>query len=444
MKFALNATTLANIKRNDSRKRLTDGDGLYLLLFVKGGSHGWRLDYTFNGRRKTLSLGTYPKTSLKLAREKAQAAQALVAAGTDPSASRKMEKLQHKRQKEVQALIVAGQPLPESFTAIARDWFEAQRSDWTEGYARKVLDRLEHDVLPWIGNRPIASITALEVLEVLRRIQDRGAVETAHRVRGYITQVFDCAIATNLMLVNPAGSLHRVMRKPAPVKHRAAILDPDTLSGLLRALHGYSGSLVVRTALKLAPMVMLRPGELRKARWEEFDLDKQTWTIPAVRMKRRRVGKQGEPHIVPLSRQAVMVLRELRPLTCRNDAGLVFRGERDYDRPMSENTINAALRRLGYDTQKEMTGHGFRATARTILAERLGVAPEVIEAQLDHKVKDPLGHAYNRAKYLAQRREIMQLWSDCLECLRLGKPVPEATWRGSHVEPPQALPRLAA
>ena len=331
--YPLSDTAIRTVKPGDPRKRLTDGKGLYLLLFVKGGAHGWRLDYAIHGRRKTLSLGTYPETSLKLAREKAEEARRLVAAGTDPSDHRKAAKAEAQQERQEQKLVAEGQA----------------QSD-------------------------------------------------------------------------PTRDLKDALRKPI-VRHMAAITDPARLAELLRAIDGYHGSLVVCTALRLAPMLMLRPGELRFAQWAEIDLDTATWAIPAQRMKREKAGKlNGSPHLVPLPRQAVDLLRALHPLTGRGP--YVFRGERNYDRAMSENTVNAALRRMGYSTKEDITGHGFRATARTILDERLGFDRAAIEAQLAHAVKDVNGRAYNRTEFVEQRRTMLQAWADYLDTLRQGKVLP--------------------
>jgi integrase len=417
----LSDTTIRNVKPGDTRKRLTDGKGLYLLLFVKGGSHGWRLDYTINGRRKTLSLGTYPDTGLKLAREKADEARRLVAAGIDPSDKRKESKAQAVQERQAEAMSAAGLPMPGTFESVAREWYEVRKGEWSDSYGEKIMRRLEVDVFPWLGARPIGSITPPELLEVLRRIESRGVVETAHRAHENCGQVFRYAVATGAATSDPTRDLKGALRKPQ-ARHMAAITDPTKLAELLRAIHGYTGSLVVCTALRLAPMLMLRPGELRMAAWEEFDLDAALWAIPAHRMKRGKDGKaSGPPHMVPLPSQAVELLRGLYPLT--GPTGYVFQGERDRKRPMSENTINAALRRMGYNTQEDMTGHGFRATARTILDERLGFDRAAIEAQLAHAVKDANGRAYNRTEFLEQRRTMLQGWADYLDKLRQGAEV---------------------
>ena len=408
------------VKPGDPRKRLNDGSGLYLLLFVKGGSHGWRLDYSIGGRRKTLSLGTYPDTGLALARAKADEARKLVSAGTDPSGVRKEGKAEAERVREAERRADAGLPPVDSFEAVAREWHETRKGEWSASYAGKILDRLVADVFPYVGARPVGAITPPELLKVLRRIESRGVIETAHRARENCSQVFRFAVATGRAERDPAQDLKDALRKP-DVKHFAAITDPKRMGELLRACDTYAGTPVVRTALRLAPMLLLRPGELRHAQWSEIDLDAATWTVPAHRMKREKAGKMaGPPHVVPLPTQAVEAFRDLQPLT---GASLyVFRGERHHDRPMSENTVNAALRAMGFPAD-EVTGHGFRASARTMLAERLNVDESVIEAQLSHSVKDSLGRAYNRTQFLEQRRTMMQQWADYLDRLRKGAEV---------------------
>jgi integrase len=412
--------SIKSIRAGDSRKRLTDGDGLYLLLFVKGGAHGWRFDYSLQGRRKTISFGTYPDTSLALARRKADAARQLVAEGIDPSKKRKAEKQSYEQARAVEAREERGLPPLDSFEAIAREWFAVKRDGWAASYADKIMARFETDVFPWIGKQPIDDITPPQLLEVLRRIEARGVVETAHRALQDSSQVFRYAVATGKAVSNPARDLKDALKRPDP-KHFPAIIDPKRFGDLLRACDSYAATPVVRAALKLAPMLLLRPGELRFAQWSEIDLDNAMWTVPAARMKRElRAKLHGAPHLVPLPKQAVAVLRELHAVTGRGP--MVFRGERHHDRAMSENTINAALRAMGFP-QDEVTGHGFRATARTMLQERLGFDPHVIEAQLAHSVRDNLGRAYNRTEFVEQRRKMLQAWADYLDKLRRGAPV---------------------
>ena len=413
-------TTIRAVRRDDPRKRLSDGDGLLLLLFVKGGSHGWRFDYRFEGKRKMLSLGTYPDTSLAVARRKAEAARQLLAEGFDPSKKRQAEKAAHAQAQEAEAREAQGLAPADSFEAIAREWFAVKRGSWAASYADKIIARLESDVFPWVGNAPVASITPPQLLEVLRRVEGRGVVETAHRALENCSQVFRYAVAIGKATTNPARDLKDALKRPDPT-HFPAITEPNRFGELLRASDRYAATPVVRAALKLAPMLLLRPGELRFAEWVEIDLDSDLWTVPAVRMKRElREKLHGAPHLVPLPKQAVSVLRELHPLT--GSGRFVFRGERHHDRAMSENTINAALRAMGFPAD-EVTGHGFRATARTMLHERLGFDPEVIEAQLAHSVRDSLGRAYNRTEFVDQRRAMLQTWADFLDKLRRGAPI---------------------
>lgn len=414
--------TIKAIRQGDKRRRLSDGDGLYLLLFVNGGSHGWRFDYVYQTRRKLISLGAYPDTSLALARRKADAARALVAEGLDPSAERRAERQRHLKTRTEQVRRSQGLPPSDSFEAVAREWFEVRRSGWSKSYADKMMARFETDVFPWLGTTPIVKVTGPMLLEVLRRIEARGVIETAHRALQDSSQVFAYAMATSKLDRNPAEKLKMVLRQPEP-KNFPAITDPARFGQLLRACDQYAATPVVRAALKLAPMLLLRPGELRCAEWPEIDLDAALWTVPAARMKREAREKLlGAPHLVPLPLQAVAVLRELHGLT--GHATMVFRGERHHDRPMSENTINAALRAMGF-SQAEVTGHGFRATARTMLHERLGFSPEIIEAQLAHSVRDSLGRAYNRTEFTEQRRAMLQAWADYLDQLRIDSdPVP--------------------
>ena len=410
-------TTIKAVKPGDVRKRLSDGDGLYLLLFVKGGAHGWRFDYSHDGKRQTISLGTYPATGLGLARQSADAARQLLAAGLNPSDERKNKKvkLEQKAMREQRA--AAGLPELGSFEEVAREWYEARRHDWAPAYGAKIIRRLEVDIFPYLGRMAPADITPPKLLEVLRRVETRGAIETAHRALENCSQVFRFAIASGAATSNPARDLKDALKRPK-VKHFPAILDPIRLGDLLRAIHGYAGTPVVRAATKLAPLVLLRPGELRFAKWDEFDLDAAVWKVPAARMKQGVDGKAtGKAHVVPLSTQAAAVLRDLHPLT--GPSGFVFRGERHHDRAMSENTVNAALRAMGFP-KDEVTGHGFRATARTLLDEVLGIAPAVIEAQLAHSVKDSLGNAYNRTEFMEQRKQMMQTWADYLDVLRSG------------------------
>lgn len=387
--------------------RLKDSVGLYLEVRPEGGKW-WRYRYKIAGRENMLSLGTYPEVGLSAARTQRDELRRQVAQGIDPGHARRAEK-------DSQATASVN-----SFEVLAREWYEARRHDWADSYGEKIMARFVADVFPYVGARPVSELKPPELLAVFRRIEQRGAIETAQRARENVSQVFRYAIATGRAESDPSRDLKDALRKPI-VQHFPAITQPRRFGELLRAIDGYGGTLIVRTALKLAPMLLLRPGELRHAEWPEFDLDGALWTIPGARMKRQKVGKlQGPPHLVPLPRQAVEALRELYPLT--GDSQWVFRGERHHDRPMSENTVNAALRGMGFP-KEEVTGHGFRATARTMLAERLGVAEAVVEAQLAHAVRDSLGRAYNRTEFVDQRRTMMQDWADYLDKLRKGADV---------------------
>lgn len=383
-------------KPGDKPRKLADERGLYLLI-KPGGSKLWRLDYRFDGKRKTLALGAYPDISLKDARERRDDARRLIAAGTDPSLKRKLEKLGR--------MTIAAN----AFELVAREWFERASASWTHGHGDRIIRRLERDVFPWLGTRPISEITPPELLTVIRRIEKRGALETAHRAMQNAGQVFRYAVATGRAERDPTADLRGAL-PPVREKHFAALVDPKDVACLLRAIDGFSGTHIVKSALKLAPQLFVRPGELRNAEWGEFDVDSAMWSIPAARMKTRR------DHLVPLSRQVIEIIEDLRPLT--GHCQYLFPGVRDRKHPMSNATINAALRRMGYDTSTEMTGHGFRAMARTILHEQLDIDPHVIEHQLAHKVSDPLGGAYNRTKFLAQRKAMMQIWSDYLDELK--------------------------
>ncbi|MCI0151201.1 integrase arm-type DNA-binding domain-containing protein [Paraburkholderia sediminicola] len=376
--------------------RLTDGGGMYLEIAPSGGKY-WRLKYRFGGRERRLALGVYPDVSLAAARKKRSAAREQLAAGIDPGDVKKADK----RAARLNA--------NNSFEAVARDWLEERKSVVQIGQHEKTLARLKSDVFPWLGKRPITEIDAPEILLVLKRIDGRGARYSAHRVRSEISRVFRYAIKEGKAKSDPAKDLIGAI--PPPIeKHFAALTEPAKVAEMLRAFDGFSGTFPVLCALTLAPMLFVRPGELRQAEWAQFDLDKGEW--------RYLVTKTRTQHLVPLATQAVTLLRELQALTGKGR--FVFPGARSTLRPMSEAAINAALRRLGYDTRTEITGHGFRAMARTILHEELEQKPEVIEHQLAHAVRDNLGSAYNRTKFIRERRVMMQLWADYLDKLKAG------------------------
>ncbi|HET7831821.1 MAG TPA: integrase arm-type DNA-binding domain-containing protein [Gallionella sp.] len=396
----LTDTAVKNAKPSAKPVKLSDEKGLFLLVTPSGGKW-WRLKYRFGGKEKLLSLGTYPEVSLKEARERRDEARKLLAGGVDPSANRKAVKA------------AKSERAANSFEAIAREWFAKQSATWTENHGNRIIQRLERDAFPWIGGRPIADITAPELLAVLRRIEARGAVETAHRALQNCGQVFRYAIATGRAERDPSPDLKGSL-PPVKQSHHAAITEPKAIGELLRAIDGYQGQFITKCALRLAPLLFVRPGELRKAEWAEIDLEKAEWNIPAERMKMR------QPHLVPLSAQAVAILKELHALT--GSSKYVFPGARTNGRPMSDNAILAALRRMGF-AKDEMSGHGFRAMARTILDEVLQVRPDFIEHQLAHAVRDPNGRAYNRTAHLGERRKMMQLWADYLDGLKAGAEV---------------------
>ncbi|MBI3157285.1 MAG: integrase arm-type DNA-binding domain-containing protein [Burkholderiales bacterium] len=405
-------------------RKLSDGGGL-VLEARPNGAGWWRLRYWLAGKEGMLSLGAYPEVPLALARERRDEARRLVADGIDPSDARKADKAARAAQREAQALAEAGLPGPGTFEHAAREWHAYMAPSWSAGHAAKVLALLENDLIPFIGARPLAELTPPELLTHARRVEARGATETAYRALKAAGAVFRYGVQHGYCTSDPTRDLKGAIQLPVP-EHRAAVTDPAKLGELLRAIDGYHGTPVVRAALQLAPLVFLRPGELRKAEWAEFDLDGGTWTVPAARMKGRLKSKlNGPDHLVPLAPQAVAILRELHPLT--GSGKYVFPSPLTAERPLSDNGVLSALRRMGFGPD-EVTGHGFRATARTIAAERLGVAPEVIEAQLAHRVPDALGRAYNRTLFLEQRRELMTKWADYLDRLR----------RGAQVTPLQA------
>ncbi|KGW20349.1 phage integrase family protein [Burkholderia pseudomallei MSHR2451] len=392
----LTDTAIRNAKPADKPVRLFDGGGLYLEIAPSGGKW-WRLKYRFGGKEKRYSLGVYPEVTLATARKKRDEAREKLAAGIDPGEAKKAEK---------RASLLAA---ANSFEVVARGWMDERRTTVEPAQHAKTLARMENDVFPWLGKRPIAEIDAPEILVVLKRVDGRGARFTAHRIRSEISRVFRYGIKEGHCKADPARDLVDAI-PPAQTTHFASITEPEKVGEMLRAFDGFTGTFPVLCALKLAPMLFVRPGELRKAEWAQFDLDKGEW--------RYFVNKTKTDHLVPLAAQAVTILRELHALT--GEGVYVFPGARDRNRPMSEAAINAALRRLGYDTRTEITGHGFRAMARTILHEELEEKPEVIEHQLAHTVPDSLGRAYNRTKFIKARRSMMQQWADYLDKLKAG------------------------
>jgi integrase len=394
---ALSDAKIRAAKPRKAQYKIFDGNckGLYLVV-TPNRSKLWRLRYWFEKREKTLSIGPYPQIGLNEARQRVLEARTLLTHGKDPTVEKKAQRAHS---------IAAGR----TFKEVALEWFGKYSPNWTRSYREMVLARLERQLFPWLGDRPANAITAPELLTVLRRIESRGAIETAHRVLQHASVIFRYAVASGLVERDPAGDLRGALA-PTKVQHYAALTEPKKVGELMRSIDGYQGSFVVACALKLAPLLFVRPSELRRMEWSEIDFEASEWRIPAIKMKMR------DPHIVPLSKQAVAVLRELQPLT--GSGRYCFPSERTTERPMSENTVGSALRRLGYSTQ-EMTSHGFRAMAFTLLNE-LGFPPDVIERQLAHAERNKIRAAYNRAEYLDERRTMMQSWSDYLDGLKQG------------------------
>ena len=393
--MTLTVAQIKNEKSSGKPIKLSDGGGLFLLIQPNDKKY-WRLAYRFNGKQKTLALGVYPEVSLAKARERREDARRLLADGIDPNEQRKATKAAKIGQNA------------NSFEVIAREWFANQTPIWVPTHADKIIRRLERDIFPWLGANPITSITAQQLLITARRIEERGVKETARRALLNCSQVFRYAIATGRAERDPVPDLKGALQ-PAKTTHFATMTDPKAIGELLRSIDEYHGSFVTKCALQLAPLVFVRPGELRAAEWSEIDLDVAEWNIKADRMKMRIA------HLVPLSKQAVVILRELYPLTGRGK--YVFSSEQTSTRPMSENTLNFALRRMGF-AKNEMSVHGFRAMARTVLDEILHVRPDYIEHQLAHAVRDPNGRAYNRTSHLPERCEMMQMWADYLDGLK--------------------------
>lgn len=394
--MALTDTAVKNAKPGEKPIRMFDGGGLYLEIAPSGGKW-WRLKYRILGKEKRLSLGVYPDVGLKDARLKRDEARKLLAADIDPSDNRKAMKS------------ARNECAANSFEVLAREWFSKHSPSWTKSNADKVIRRLEKDTFPWLGEKPIAEITPPDLLAVLRRIESRGAIESAHRIRGYCGQIFRYAVVTGRATRDISVDLRGAI-PPATKKHLAAVTEPKQVAVLLRQLDSYQGSFVVQCALKLAPLLFVRPGELRQMEWAAVDLETAEW--------RYLVSKTQTQHIVPLATQAVAILKELQPLTGRGR--YVFPGARSTDRPMSDNAILAAMRTMGI-AKDEMSGHGFRAMARTILDEVLGIRVDYIEHQLAHAVRDPNGRAYNRTSHLAERKKMMQQWADYLDKLKAGE-----------------------
>jgi integrase len=396
--MALTDTAIKHAKPGNKTRKLYDSGGLYLEVSPKGGTW-WRFKYRFSGKEKRLSLGVYPDVSLKDARDRRDDARKLVANAVDPAEHRRAEKATSTEQ------------AANSFEIIAREWFAKHSNNWVASHSNRIIRRLERDIFPWMGGEPVATVTPPKLLETIRRIEQRGALETAHRALANCGQVFRYAIATARAERDPSADLRGAL-SPVKGSHFAAVTEPKKIGGILRAIDGYEGTLIVRCALRLAPLVFVRPGELRHAKWADIDLNTSEW--------RFTVTKTDTQHIVPLSRQAVEILLEIQPQTGRGQ--FVFPSARSATRPMSDNAVLAAMRSLGI-SKDEMSGHGFRAMARTILDEILGFRPDYIEHQLAHAVRDPNGRAYNRTVHLEERRKMMQEWADYLDKLKIGAEV---------------------
>lgn len=393
----LTATECKNAKPKDKPYKLADGNGMFMLIQPNGARY-WRLKYRYAGKEKLLALGVFPEVSLSDARQKRDAARKLLDAGDDPSSAKREQKRQTVEKSE------------QTFERIAREWHKKGSPKWSTGYATKLMDSLEQNIFPSIGRRPIADISAKDMLDVLSKIEARGALETASRVKQRCSAVFNYAITKLLTTNNPVLPLRGSF--PAPKNKNHARLKIDEMPEFMQKLAAYDGRKQTVLAIRFLAYTFVRTGELRFARWSEFDFDAAQWRIPAERMKMK------EQHIVPLSKQVIVLLRELQ--TFNGDCVLVFPGDRIPSKPMSENTILFALYRMGY--RSKMTGHGFRGIASTALNE-MGYRADVIERQLAHMERDGVRAAYNHAQYLSERTTMMQHWSDYLDAITAGNKV---------------------
>ena len=387
-----------------ARARLACSGGLYLEI-SPAGSKRWFYKYRKDGKEGRMALGSYPDVGPKKAREARDAAKSQKSDGHDPVQVRKVEKLKATRTEG------------DTFKIVALEWYGKQAPQWSESHADRQLRQLERDLFPWIGDRAMVDIHPMELLAALKKIEDRGAIETADRVLMLARQVWDYWLPTAHVQQRNITEGLKGRLTPYRGKTFAAILDPVRMGGLMRAIKGYKGGPVVRTALQLTPYLYQRPGNLRMMEWAELDLEGALWTIPSMKMKRKKLEKeQGEAHTVPLPTQAVALLRSIHPLT--GHGRYVFPGERNHDRPVSDNSVRSALYALGFG--KEQSWHGFRASARTMLVDELNIDYNVIEANLAHAVKDANGRSYNRTQYVKQRFVMIQQWADYLDKLATG------------------------
>ena len=401
--MALTDTFVKNTKHKGSTtgEKYADGGGMYLL--VKAPGKYWRMDYRFADKRKTLALGVYPEVSLATARSRRDKAREHLADGTDPIAAKS-------NKKAAQATAAAN-----TFEGIAREWHSTKSSGWSKTHTETTMERMEKNLFPWLGAKPITSITPPQVLETLRRIEQRGAIDTTHRVKAITNSVFMFAIATGRAIFNPAASMGEAL-KTTVKGHHPAIVEPQRFGQLLRDIHTYTGSNITRAALQIHALTYQRANEIRDMQWSEVDLESGLWTIPAARMKGVLEKKaHGAPHLIPLSSQAIAVLTDLKPLTGHGKK--VFPSERGEGRSISENTARQALRSMGY---LDHVPHGFRASARTLIHEALHYPREVIERQLSHGSDEALGGAYDRTQFMVERGKMMQTWADYLDKLRVG------------------------
>lgn len=381
--------------------KLSDAGGLYLLIRPTGKKY-WKYKYRFYGKEKKLSIGVYPEISIKQARNIHQQAKEQLAQGVDPQELKKLEKLQQ------------GKNINDSFSNVSSEWYQKQETTWAASTAKKNKAILTSNLLPYLQSRPMADIKTFELVGCLKRMTDRGALESAHKARQMLNQIFRYAKHIGMIEHNPASDLVGAL-PPQKVSHMAAITEPKAFAKLLVDIDRYEGTHIARTALALAPLLFQRPGELCAMEWAEIDLEQALWVIPRIKKKERN-QIEGD-HIVPLSPPALELLKDIQPLTGRSR--FVFPNQRNHDSHIRTETLNKALRKLGYDTKTEQCAHGFRACARTLLDEELQLKVEWIEQQLAHKVKDALGNAYNRTKHLPQRIDMMNRWANyCQELKR--------------------------